>query len=451
MQSKKFNAILVSFFRKAVVCITAAFLLISGINFQKKASYVVYADEETIRTKIGDFVYFLTFFGINCIAAGQNAATLWNTIKEKYDEWQWELSTGQRMSIDEIVDSVSWDVNQPNVLKLTGGVYNILKAFAEFLGYQSNNGADVLIGQYETETIGTYAQATANQNFSAATYLNYNNLKYKLVKGTKDTRVVSFYKSSNPYLSIYLVSLESFNAASVEGTDINVNINTSNSATAFNYNGNIYYVFDTSLYLYSGSSDPISLVPSYPYISDNNQRRFAAIDYCYGSSSSDGGTELNDIYAVPDQAILDDLIGAADPDSEVQLDLNGSGLPYSSAATLDDLLGDIYDYVAGWILDGSYPDTASKITATPTDMVNEITEVQYPLATTWEVPNILNYPYIQPLISPDCPSFSACLLAGIQDVGATMGNIINTNSNIGNYVSVVLFMGLALWVIGRGL
>ena len=133
MQSKKFNAILVSFFRKAVVCITAAFLLISGINFQKKASYVVYADEETIRTKIGDFVYFLTFFGINCIAAGQNAATLWNTIKEKYDEWQWELSTGQRMSIDEIVDSVSWDVNQPNVLKLTGGVYNILKTSAPLL------------------------------------------------------------------------------------------------------------------------------------------------------------------------------------------------------------------------------------------------------------------------------------------------------------------------------
>ena len=169
--------------------------------------------------------------------------------------------------------------------------------------------------------------------------------------------------------------------------------------------------------------------------------------YTFGDASS-GDPVLNDVYALPKPAILDDLIGAADPEEDMELDLDGSDIAYSTALTLEDIIGMINDAVNGYVIDDSYPDTASKIAAQSQAIDNELTDVDFPQASTWEVPESIATPQIIPLIQPDCPDLSACLVAGIQDVGTSLGNVIESNSNVSNYVSVILFMGIALAILG---
>lgn len=434
------------FLRKVVISSMTIFLLLFGVMPVKVNK--VYADENV---KINPFIWLMSYFGINIYTDAVQINEAFDTaIRLAYNTYLASLQPQQQVSIDEIIDSIEWTPSQPNVLRITGAVFNALKGFSNWISSKSINDEVVEIGVFESDGSLYYFEPSIEYEIFADTDNNYD---WKLKKSNSsinyDVRVVIYgYPDGNPgymHFDFYVFS-------NVRGAGINVSngLNNLNYSTNNQYNDSVYYgIGNTGLN--NGASHPYTVDNRvYWFNSFNEYVNYGvnvekAYDLAFGSS---GEATLNDIFALPDQAVLDDLIGAADPDADVEIDLTDSDLPYTTAATLEDILSAINNLVDSYVQDNSYAETIGKVIAKGIAIDDELVDITYPEALTWEVPDLISIPAVYPIIYPDCPDLSACLISGVQEVSNTMNGIINAHPDTGNYVTAALYMGLVLLILG---
>lgn len=430
------------FLRKVVISSMTIFLLLFGVMPVKVNK--VYADENV---KINPFIWLMSYFGVNIYTDAVQINEAFDTaIRLAYNTYLASLQPQQQVSIDDIIGSIEWTPSQPNVLRITGTVFNALKGFANWINSRSINDDPVVLEQFETVDTSTYIQVPIGQNYFVSDIFTNQKIYISISTGN-DIRLVyiEWYSSNNTmYRDVVAVSLNTFtfnvNRGNV-GNYINATrVNTSN-------NGYIYYTYDMSTETFRNTAidfyDARGLFTS----RDINYRNLV-YSLAFGTLSEGGETILNDIFALPEQDVLDDLIGAADPDQDVEIDLTGSDLPYTTAATLEDILSAINNLVDSYVQDNSYAETIGKIIAQGIAIDDELVDITYPEALTWEVPDLISIPAVYPIIYPDCPDLSACLISGVQEVSNTMNGIINAHPDTGNYVTAALYMGLVLLILG---
>lgn len=432
------------FLRKVVISSMTIFLLLFGIVPVKVNK--VYADENV---KINPFIWLMSYFGVNIYTDAVQINEAFDTaIRLAYNTYLASLQPQQQVSIDEIIDSIEWTPTQPNVLRVTGTVFNALKGFANYINNISINNNPAQIGEFESSS-SAYLML---DDYMPAFNL-YSDKYFSFVSGSyvnEDVRTVYLYNGSYGYL--FFVSKNTFRLIEQSYSDIGTANGTYRTGSAYVYNGITYYVTN-----FSRASSSISTINDlvYKYEVNNleqsvnsNGNKNIAIEYTFGAYSGSGDAVLNDIFALPEQAVLDDLIGAADPNQDVEIDLTDSDLPYTTAATLEDILSAINNLVDSYVQDNSYPETIGKIIAQGIAIDDELIDITYPEALTWEIPDLISIPAVYPIIYPDCPDLSACLISGVQEVSNTMNGIINAHPDTGNYVTAALYMGLVLLILG---
>ena len=438
MKKKIVNYIVVVF-----TCLTIALSSFGLYSYKNKDQYVIYADTNV---KINPFVWLCSYLGINIYTEAQEITdAFYDAISVAYATYQQSLQVNQQVSINDIIGSISWDSQQPKMLKISGWAFNALRAFGQWIQSQYVDNTDGLI-LTTFETIGEPHYFTALQDNPLLFANSYSTVNYYYYGSSEAVRFVVFKKESVNIYSVYACSTTTNPVAyRIYGRNT-----TSYSFTSEQYINGVYWRLIDSVGLQPNQvyyTDYITLLDD---TYDNNEfRQTLACQYTFGAYQ--GATTLNDIYALPDQATLDDLKGAADPDSDVEIDIEDSDIPWATASQLQDILDAINDLTDSYVIDNSWPETLGKVIAQGLPIANELPDVTYPNAPTWEVPEPIDTIHITPLITPECPTMSACIVSAIEDIGTTMTSIISTNGNIGNYTSAILFMGLALWIIGRGM
>lgn len=431
---------------KLISCVMVSFLFFTVPVIQNKDDYIVYADENA---PINPFVWLMSYFGINIYTDAVQINDAFDTaIRLAYNTYLQSLQPQQQYSIDEIIDSIEWTPSQPNVLRLSGWAFNALKGFSNWMN--SVNTAEqigeydgYILGSFETSEVGSYLTVNANTTYEYLLQKSTSTIFYlKTGNATSEIRSAAVLYNGQQYDGF--VSLDQFYI--VWGAIGN----TPSKITSYiTIDGIRYYIyvsnFSTSNY------DHLFEIPVYSgdlETDADGKRKNIIARMCFGDLVTPGDAVLNDVYALPEPAVLDDLIGAVDPESEVQLDLDGSDIAYSTALTLEDIIGMINEAVNGYVLDNSYPETIAKLIAQGVAIDDELVDVTYPEALTWQVPELIDTPQIIPLITPECPDLSSCLISGVQEVSNTMNEIININPETGGYVTAALYMGLILLILG---
>lgn len=437
------------FLRKVVISSMTIFLLLFGVMPVKVNK--VYADENV---KINPFIWLMSYFGVNIYTDAVQINEAFDTaIRLAYNTYLASLQPQQQVSIDEIIGSIEWTPSQPNVLRVTGTVFNALKGFANWIKSRSINENEVIIGDYVTVNAGTYFEYNANDCIMLGYFSYFSGGNYTYVRSIINQSVRSVILKYGNSLVEYNITLtngkfnNSSNSSQACGNPTsNLFSNTYDNVRFYYSNNTISLSTDLYDFIITNSDIPvIEMEGDKP--SDSVSSRLA-YRYTYGDLIGESAVSLNDIFALPDQAVLDDLIGAADPDQDVEIDLTGSDLPYNTAATLEDILSAINNLVDSYVQDNSYAETIGKIIAQGIAIDDELVDITYPEALTWEVPDLISIPAVYPIIYPDCPDLSACLISGVQEVSNTMNGIINAHPDTGNYVTAALYMGLVLLILG---
>lgn len=432
--------------RKVVISSMTIFLLLFGVMPVKVNK--VYADENV---KINPFIWLMSYFGINIYTDAIQINEAFDTaIRLAYNTYLASLQPQQQVSIDDIIGSIEWTPSQPNVLRITGTVFNALKGFSNWVSSRSVNDEEIILEQFETLSgnyllLDSYVPAFELIN---DLYFSYDNSGNNV---NQDVRVVTLMNGSKGY--ICFVSESKFSILYQRLDQIGTSSGNYTGSSSYILNNDTFY-----FYLYGVSDSSISSLNSLINVFEDNRlntsnknanvNKELAIEYTFGVSSGGNEAVLNDIFALPEQAVLDDLIGAADPNQDVVIDLTDSDLPYTTAATLEDILSAINNLVDSYVQDNSYAETIGKVIAQGIAIDDELVDITYPEALTWEVPDLISIPAVYPIIYPDCPDLSACLISGVQEVSNTMNGIINAHPDTGNYVTAALYMGLVLLILG---
>lgn len=395
----------------------------------------------------------MSYFGINVYTDGAEIADdLYTAVKLAYEAYLATQQPSNQYAFDDLFDGITYTPSQPNALRLSGWVFNALKGFANWMN-SVNTSSEV--GEYQGFEIGTYEIEGDTNYFNAFDEVNIvkRGNYYYAVKDNNGygIRFIVFYLTGDSYSrGLYYAGMFESNSNLTFQFRNGYNNSVSNTTMQLSYSVNgINYKY-VSGKLYDISAENSLVEPSFTDSYDSFYRNSAQyiFNYTYGVNAGSGEATLNDVYALPNPAILDDLIGAADPDDEVTIDLDGSDLAVGTLATLEDLINAVNDLVDTYVVDNSYPETIGKVIAQGLEIVNEITEVEYPDAINWQVPEIIDTPQIIPLITPECPDLSSCLISGVQEVSNTMNEIINIHPDTGNYVTAALYMGLVLLILG---
>lgn len=411
------------FLRKVVISSMTIFLLLFGVMPVKVNK--VYADENV---KINPFIWLMSYFGVNIYTDAVQINEAFDTaIRLAYNTYLASLQPQQQVSIDAIIDSIEWTPSQPNVLRVTGTIFNALKGFANWVSAKSLDNEPIILENFEVIENGYY---TLQKNIPSLVYYN----SYAL--STRDVRFVIIHLS-NQY-RLYGIS------------DGNYSIGWNSNEPPLTADQNSSSIGSGYYSTYYGWSTSYSNPNNIPIYEGDATKTWSgnALYFTYGDGSVSGEATLNDIFALPEQAVLDDLIGAADPSQDVEIDLTDSDLPYTTAATLEDILSAINNLVDSYVQDNSYPETIGKVISQGIAIDDELIDVTYPEALTWEVPDLISIPAVYPIIYPDCPDLSSCLISGVQEVSNTMNGIINAHPDTGNYVTAALYMGLVLLILG---
>lgn len=438
---KKFK----SFLCKAGISLMLVFALLVG---SVPGSVHVLHAEATPTAKASFITWLMSYFGINVYSDGQQIADeLYTAVKFAYETYLASQQPSSQVQFDDLFDGITFTPSQPNALRLSGWVFNALKGFSNWMN--ASNTVDE-VGDFIGYPIGDYTTSVPGSYFVLTnTFYESEGVSYKFgiitSNASSECRVICVHDGRYYF---YVISNNSFKGKiSTVSKNSSINNSTQSNSTSYTYTGiNYQYISNnqSSNFFTDYPNVDIPIVEKLSGLSTLN----TAIEYTFGSYIQDGEGVLYDVYALPDQAVLDDLIGAVDPESEVQIDLDGSDIAIGTLATLEDLISYVEDLVGSYVIDNSYPETIGKVIAQSVAIDDELVDIAFPDALTWEVPELINTPQIIPLITPDCPDLSACIVAGIQDVGQSLGNVIESNSNVSNYVSVILFMGIALTILG---
>lgn len=437
------------FLRKIVISSMTIFLLLFGVIPVKVNK--VYADENV---NINPFIWLMSYFGINIYTDAVQINEAFDTaIRLAYNTYLASLQPQQQVSIDEIIGNIEWIPSEPNVLRVTGKVFNALKGFANWINSRSIDNSSVIIGDFEVVETGAYITNWTCDFTYADSGSNYDPKYQGYYIGIDNPNVRVLGISSGTSRQIYFIydQIFKYNQRFVSGGSYPLSspcpLTANTNARTTTYDNTQYYYYSLGN-TYNANYDKYNEdIIFYDKFSDLTMLE-TAIYYTYGLGSSSGDITLNDIFALPDQAVLDDLIGAADPNQDIEIDLTGSDVSYTTAATLEDILSAINNLVDTYVQDNSYAETIGKIIAQGIAIDDELVDVTYPEALTWEVPDLISIPAVYPIIYPDCPDLSACLISGVQEVSNTMNGIINAHPDTGNYVTAALYMGLVLLILG---
>lgn len=318
------------------------------------------------------------------------------------------------------------------------------KALTGFLQSLVNEGfsedsTDFEVGVYENETQGTYVLVNASTSYPIMSWVESGNTLYKISKTSQDVRTVGYTNNSNPVLSIYFVSKNSFFYKSENNINPSYDVSRpTSSAGSATYNGETYYWIMDTLTWYSNMSNLISYVPTFDYISNSTDRRNDAFEKTFGLSSAGDGVEEVQVYG--DGTLgLDDMIDTYDRNKEAEIDYSDFLGEDAGAKTLAEIMALIQE----------------AINSGNTELVDAIPQAEVIIKTPVIIPENVDIPLLfqglPEVIEPECVTLGGCLVSGVQTVSQHLQNVYSSHSAISNFTAVSLALGVAIYIITGGL
>lgn len=355
--------------------------------------------------------------------------------------------TPEAYGLAAIAGMVQWDdVN--NVLSVPKDLYNLVSQFAQELSnaYSINSSTEYQnIAEVEIPATAHSLPSTSAPTISRADLstlgvsfaANYGNTVWYVAALQNLSIQYAFYKASDRYAAVvYGVTLDQYNSTNNNYLAYVRSDVIDNRAPSYRTKNNFSGVYGDISYHYTdgGSSQQIFL---------NNLTGYTVYDSlleAVASMAHGGGTIQDNIY-VNGNANLDDRVISTDNGAQLELD---PAVPAGQTLTLDEVL----DAVLDWAIENTWPDSLTISDAFPIALPEPIDTVIIPTAPEVPVPQPILPQNLPIIFSPECESFSACLVAGITQVSTGLNNFYNANDSVKNYANIILFLGLSFVALG---
>lgn len=353
-------------------------------------------------------------------------------------------TTPQAFALQNLYTMVQWD-DTTKIMSTTKDLYNVVSQFVQFLtvskGITKNWDGEVL-DEVTYEGDGSYYGYNAYDLLELG--VEYaSGYVYNSFKANANCRIVAIgYTVNTQYTDIYFVYDDTFKRK-VEGNrsaypEIADN-NLSNVSNYVTYNNHNYYIASTQWRIIDNAFINNS-IPQYMHRGVSSaDAKTLAVRYTYGDLAT--GAELEDNIYVNGTSELDDRVMSTDNGVQVVLD---PAVPAGATLTLEEVLSNVLD----WALTDTWPDDIAITDAFPIALPEPIDTVIVPTAPDVPVPQPILPQNLPIIFSPECESFSACLVAGVTEVSTELNIFYNANDSIRNFANIVLYLGLSFVALG---